>query len=339
MKEALLYDRQKGDAVRCRLCPWFCQIPEGEIGRCNVRQNREGTLFTLDYGLISAAAVEPIERRGLYHLFPGSVILTLGGWGNNLPCRHGPARPVLPSQEGAQRYLDPERAVDFAVDHRCRGMAWGYQEPTVWIEYVLDAAKLARANGLFTILLTNGYVTKEAFDLLGPYIDACVIEIVGVSAAPYESLCDLSNPEPILEIAAYAQRQWRCHVELRTPVLPGVTADQEVIRGLAHWIRDNLGPGTPWHLWGLEHAEEGGDLSPPSREDLERAQTVGREAGLHYVYIQAGEQVGLTPTLCPSCGQVLIQRKGAFYIKVVGVKEGRCSSCEHEVNLRRTIFK
>jgi pyruvate formate lyase activating enzyme len=339
MKEALLYDRQEGDTVLCHVCPWVCEIPAGENGRCQVRQNREGTLFTLDYGLISAAAVEPIERRGLYHLFPGSVILALGGWGNNLLCRHRPSPAVLPEQEGAQRYLDPERAVTFALDHNCRGMAWGYQEPMVWLEYVLDAAMLARANGLFTILMTNGFATKEAFDLLGPYIDACVVEILGAVEPVYESLCEQSVLEPILEMAAYAKERWRCHIELRTPIISGVTTGDGVVRELADWIRDSLGPGTPWHLWGFEPAAGVADFSPTSREELERAQELGQEAGLHYVYIQAGEQVGLTPTLCPSCGRVLIQRKGEFYVKVVGVDEGRCSGCEHEVNLRRTIFK
>lgn len=338
MQEAFLYDRLDGQAVLCRLCPWACRLAEGESGLCQVRQNRGGTLYSLNYGLISAAAVEPIERRGLYHLFPGSIVLTLGGWGHNLRCRHQPILGV-PSLEG-RRFLDPERAISFALKRRCRGLAWAYQEPIVWLEYVLDTAKLARANGLYTLMVTSGFLNREALDLLGPYLDAWAVEVVAASPGPYEALCGSLPVEAILEGTVYAREAWHCHVEVHTPLLPGLNDGDEVLRELAGWIRDRLGPDTPWHLWRHEPTGEGDPFPPSPLEALQQAQRIGRESGLRYVYVQAGEQVGLTPTHCPSCGTLLIRREGRFYIKAVGLTEnGRCAHCGQEIYLRRSIFK
>lgn len=338
MREATLYEPLDDDAVLCRLCPWNCRIPPGEAGICQVRQNHEGMLQTLNYGPISAAAVEPIERRGVYHLFPGNIVLTLGGWGNNLRCRHRPPPADLPA-EGQRRFLDPERVISFALERNCRGIGWGYQEPVVWLEYVLDCAMLAKANGFFTFILTSGYMTPEALDLLGPYLNAYVVEILAVSAEPYETLCMLPDCEVILNTTLRAQQEWNCHVEVHTPIIPQVNGSDESVRGMASWIRDSLGPDTPWHLSRLEPTEHFPEQAPTSKEQLEQAQGVGRESGLYYVYLQAGEESGLSSTVCPSCGQTLIRREGNFRIKVVGVEDGKCSRCEQEINLRRSIFK
>lgn len=338
MREALLYDRLNGGNVRCRLCPWDCQPLPGEKGRCLVRENRAGVLYTLNYGLISAAAIEPIERRGLYHLFPGSRILSLGGLGNNLRCRHRPAPAELPGSDKA-RVLDAERAVSFALERRCRGVAWGFQEPTVWMEYVLDLAKLVRANGMFTLMITNGYITKEALDLLGPYLDAYAVEIPAVSPGPYEALCGTPQTAAVLEGAVYVQRQWRGHVEVHTVLVPGVNDSPDIVRELALWLMESLGPDTPWHLWPFVPAGELAERPPTPRDVLEGSLTIGRQAGLRYVYIQTGEADGLTSTACPSCGNLLVRREGQYNVKVVGLEGGKCAQCGQEIPMRRSIFK
>lgn len=339
MQEALLYDREDDQTVLCRLCPWNCRIPPGEYGICRVRRNREGRLYTLNYGLISAAAIEPIERRGIYHLFPGSTILLLGGWGNSLRCHHTPPPPALPEEGDRRRFLNPERAIEFAMEHRCRGVAWGYQEPTVWLEYVLDTAKLAKANGLYTLLMTNGYITAEALDLLGPYLNAYAVEILGVSAAVYETLCSISGWAHILEAAQYAKERWRCHIEVHTPIVPGINQEDPQVRELASWIRDHLGPDTPWHLWRYLPAGEFADREPLPPEEMDKVEVVGHEAGLNYVYVQFEEEERLSSTRCPSCGQLLVQRGENYYVKVVGVEDSRCSRCGEAIYLSRTIFK
>ncbi len=338
MQEALLYERQEDQVVLCRLCPWDCQIAPGELGRCQVRQNHDGTLLPLNYGLISAAAVEPVERPGLYHLFPGCMILSLGSWGENLSCRHRPCPPQLPAEGEGRRLLEAERAVNFAVERRCRGLAWGYQEPVVWLEYVLDSAKLARANGLFTLLMTKGFIGTEALDLLGPYLNAYAVEILAASAQVYESVCALSQGEVILERTVHVRERWRSHIEVRTPIIPGINDQDEVLRGLAVWIRDALSPDTPWHVYRFSPAGEMEDHGPTPTEVLEQAQNVGREAGLRYVYIQTGEEAGLTSTFCPSCGDLLIRRQGQYAVKTVGLDGNKCARCGSEIYLRRSIF-
>ncbi len=333
MQEALLYDRLDDRQVLCRQCPWRCQIAPGELGRCRVRLNQEGTLFAPNYGLISAAAVEPIERRWIYHLFPGTVLLTLGGWGNNLRCRHRPEPAAIPQEQGKRRFLDAERAISFALERNCRGLGWGYEEPAVWLEYVLDGMKLAKANGLYTAILTNGFISPEALDLLGPYLDAYIVQLLAASAGPYEEVCGLEEWPAILEATAYARKRWNCHLEVHTPLLPGVNQEDNLLRELAGWIRDRVGKDTPWHLIGPEATE---DTVPA--EELEWARMVGVEAGLEYVYLHRPGQAP-TSTLCPSCGQVLIQRQETYYVKLSGIEEGQCSRCGHPIRLQRSIFK
>lgn len=338
MPEARLYDRLEGGLVRCRVCPWYCEIGPGERGRCAVRENQEGTLYTLNYGLVSAAALDPIERQGLYHLFPGSTILTVGGWGTNLSCRHRPANPGLPSSEKT-RFLDPEKAINFAIERRCRGVAWGFQEPTVWLEYVLDTAMLSRANGMFTVMITNGYITKEALDLMGPYLDAYTVELPALAPEDYDALCKEAQPGPILEGIVHMQKQWRCHIELHTPLIPNINDGDEQVQELAVWIRDTLGPDVPWHLWRYEPAGELADQTATAPEALVRACNVGTQAGLRYTYVQTGQTEGLASTLCPACGNLIIRREGQYRIKIVGLEGSKCSQCGQEIHLRRSIFK
>jgi pyruvate formate lyase activating enzyme len=338
MHEALLYDRLDGDRVHCRLCPWYCDIGPGEKGRCQVRENHEGTLYALNYGLVSAAGLDPIERRGLYHLFPGSAILSLGGWGTNLSCRHQPASPELPP-EGKARFLDPEKAVNFAIERRCRGVAWDFQEPIVWLEYLLDSAMLVRANGMFTLMITNGYVTKEALDLLGPYLDAYTVELPALAPQVYGALCKEAQPDPILKGIAYMQQQWRCHIEIHTPLIPGINDGDEMVNELAVWLRDTLGPDVPWHLWRYEPAGELADQTATPPEALAHACQVGALAGLRYVYVQTGQASGLSSTQCPACGNIIVRREGQYTIKITGLEGTKCSQCGQEIHLRRSIFK
>lgn len=335
MQEALLYEREEGGNVLCRLCPWFCRLAPGETGRCGVRENQGGVLYSRNYGRVAAAAVEPIERRGLYHLFPGSIILTLGSWGDNLPCGTRPLTAEMPPEAEAKRLLDPERAASFAVEHRCRGMAWGYREPAVWMEYVLDCAKMARANGLFTLWITKGFIAQEAVDLLGPYLDACALELLAASGSVYERSCGRDAWTTVSAIPRYLRERWRVHLEIHTPLLPGTNDDEGTLRGLADWILEELGPETPWHIW----RKEGLGLPPASAEALEHARTLGRGAGLAYVYVQTGTEESLSHTRCPSCGQTLIRREGKYYVKIAGIEEGKCIQCGHEIYLRRSIFK
>ncbi|MBN1485842.1 MAG: hypothetical protein JXA37_14100 [Chloroflexia bacterium] len=338
MHEALLYEQLDDQVVLCQLCPWKCQIPAGALGRCQVRQNQEGFLYTLNYGLVSAAAIEPIELGGVYHLFPGSMVLSLGGWGNNLACRHRPV-PGVPEDEKNRRFLDPERMIEFALDRRCRGIAWRYQEPGVWMEYVLDAAKLAKANGFFTFIVTNSMINKEALDLLGPYLNGYIVELLAAEASVYENLCELPHWREILETTAYAKERWNCHIEVHTPLILGINREEGLIHGVACWIRDEISVDIPWHLWAYEPAGEMSPQAAPAQQDLEWAQKIGQEAGLRYVYIQQGDQVGRTPTHCPSCGNLLIRRESNFLVKKPGIQNGRCTHCNLKIYLSQTIFK
>jgi pyruvate formate lyase activating enzyme len=338
MEEALLYDRLDEGGVRCRLCPWECQIAPGERGRCQVRENQEGTLYALNHGLVAMAALDPIERWGLYHLTPGSIVLALGSWGTNLAGRHQPAAPALPPAEKA-RFLDPEKAISFAIERRCRSVAWGFQEPAVWMEYVLNSAMLVRANGMYALMQTNGYIAREALDLLGTYLDAYTVEILSTSSAVYESLYGPIQLAPILDGTAHMQQKWRCHIEIRTPLIPQVNDSDEEVTALAVWIRDTLGPDVPWHLQRYEPAGEFADRTATSTDALAHACEAGRQAGLRYVYIPTDQEAGLAHTYCPACGNLIVRRGAQYNVKIVGLEGTKCAQCGLEIALRRSIFK
>jgi len=171
VREALLYEKLPGSVTKCRTCQWRCRINPGKYGVCGMYQNREGVLYNLNYAVVSSLAAAPIEKKPLYHFFPGSAVFSLGTLGCNFHCRHCQNWEIAMaySREIAScRELSPEAEIDLALDHGCRGLAWTYNEPTVWFEYTVESAMLAKEKGLYTVYVTNGYATQEALDKLAP---------------------------------------------------------------------------------------------------------------------------------------------------------------------------
>ena len=182
----MLYLKLPGRKVRCNICQRRCLVDPGRMGVCRMRLNRDGVLYTMNYSAISSLAVDPIEKKPLFHFFPGSKALSLGGWGCNfhcLDCQNWEIACVDMPEES--RKLAPEEAVELAMNRGCDGLAWTYNEPSLWFEYTLDSARLARQKGLYTVYVTNGYLTPEALDAIGPYLDAWRVDITGFSDELY----------------------------------------------------------------------------------------------------------------------------------------------------------
>lgn len=337
MHEAMLYDKLGEQRVRCNTCQWRCIINPGMFGVCRIYRNQDGTLYNLNYASVSSLAADPIEKKPLFHFFPGSSALSLGSWGCNfhcLDCQNWEIScPETPQYCHNQRQVLPEEAVAMAKSHHCAGIAWTYNEPSIWFEYTLDSARLAKKNNLYTVYVTNGYLTPEALDTIGPYLDVWRVDIKGFSDSLYRSLARINNWRGILKVARRAKDRWRMHVEVVTNIIPTMNDDDKQIRGIAGWIREELGELTPWHVtrfypnYNLTH------LPPTPLTTLEHACDIGRETGLKFVYVGNVPGHRSESTFCYSCGKPVVERVG-YQAKVVGLTDSRCRSCGAELNFR-----
>ena len=337
MHEALLYEKLPNSRAQCHTCQWNCKIGPDKFGVCGMYQNREGTLYNLNYAVVSSMAIDPIEKKPLFHFHPGSQVFSLGTLGCNFHCKHCQNWEIsMADSEKLShgcREMQPQAAIEAAKRSRCQGIAWTYNEPAIWFEYTLDTARLARENKLYTAYVTNGYSSIEALDAIGPYLDAWRVDIKGFSDAVYRDLAKVPHWRQILDTATRAKKKWQMHVEVVTNIIPTMNDDDEQLEGIAHWIHDEMGELTPWHVtrfypnYNLQH------LPPTPVATIERAYEIGQKAGLKFVY--AGNVPGheSESTTCYSCGKLVVERFG-YQTKVVGLDGSKCRFCGAELNFR-----
>ena len=337
MPEAMLYEKLPDSRVRCNICQWRCTINPDKSGVCRMYQNRDGVLYNLNYARASSLGADPIEKKPLFHFYPGTLAFSIGGWGCNFHCQHCQNWEIsCPPENEPWRHshdVPPQMAIDLTKRYHCRGISWTYNEPTVWFEYTLDSAKLAKENGLYTVYVTNGYITPEALDTIGPYLDAWRVDIKGFSDAFYRDLAKIHHWRGILEVAKRAKEKWQMHVEVITNVIPTLNDDDEQLKGIAGWIKDELGELTPWHVTRFYPHHHLMHLPATPITTLERAHDIGREAGLKFIY--AGNVPGHQSenTVCYSCGKLVVRRFG-YDTEIVGLNGSRCQFCGAELNFR-----
>ncbi len=285
-KEALLYTKDKGASAICAVCPHRCRIAPGKTGYCGVRSNEGGTLYSLIYNKVSSLANDPIEKKPLYHFHPGSRVLSAGSVGCNLRCMHCQnysISQVRPS--GAMlRTVTAEQFIAYAQQEGCAGVAWTYNEPTIWLEYMLEGAQLAKKAGLYTVSVTNGYITEEALELIGPYIEAYALDIKGWTKKFAKEVCGVPDLAPVLEAAKLMRHRWKAHVEVTTNIIPGHNDDDEQLRSIAKWIVKELGAEVPWHV-SRAFPRHKMHFDPTPLESLQRARDIGLSAGLQLVHV------------------------------------------------------
>ncbi len=336
MREALLYEKLPGSITRCRTCQWSCRINPGKYGVCGMYQNRDGMLYNLNYAVVSSMAADPIEKKPLFHFYPGSSVFSLGTLGCNFHCRHCQNWEIaMADSHNIEncRELSPEAEIKLALDHGCRGLAWTYNEPAVWFEYTFESARLAKQQGLYTVYVTNGYATQEALDMIAPYLDAWRVDVKGFSDRFYRDLTKVPRWQEIMKTTERARHKWNMHVEVVTNIIPGMNDDEKQLGSLAAWIHDNLGALTPWHVTRFypQYRLIGIPATPVST--LERAYNIGHQAGLKFVYTgnipgHPGEN-----TVCYSCRRIVIERMG-FQTRLAGLNGSKCRFCGAELNIR-----
>jgi len=336
MHEALLAEKLDNNAVRCHICRWLCKISPDHSGVCRMYRNVKGTLYNLNSAMASSIAADPIEKKPLFHFYPGSTVFSLGSWGCNFHCpgcQNWQISCIEDVPESDSREIPPQEAIEMTGANKCRGISWTYNEPTMWFEYTLDSAKLARENHLYSVYVTNGYMTAAALDRLGPFLDAWRVDIKGFSEEAYRKLARITDWKGILETAARARKNWNMHVEVVTNIIPGVNDDDRQLGGIAHWIKEELGELTPWHVTRFYPQYQAEDISPTPLSTLERALELGEKEGLKFVYTGNVPGHDGENTRCYNCGNMVIERYG-YDVRITGLNGSKCKNCGAEMNVR-----
>jgi len=320
-KEAVFWQRLGDGRTQCQLCPHQCRLQEGQIGLCRVRQNVGGVLHTLNYGRVSSVNLDPIEKKPLFHFYPGSFILSLGTVGCSLACSFC-QNWTISRGDAATRSMTPEQAVRLAESEENNiGIAYTYNEPFIWYEFVLDTAQLAKAAGLKNVLVTNGYVEDEPLRRLLPHVDAMNIDIKSMKDDFYRRLCRgrADPPRRTAEIA----KEHGCLVELTNLVIPNWNDRDEDFNRLIDWVA-GVDVDTPLHF-SRYHPDYEMTEPPTPAETLFRARELAQKK-LHYVYLGNLWSPEGESTSCPHCGKVVVERRG-FGVSRIAVKEGHCGFC------------
>ncbi|WP_298666798.1 AmmeMemoRadiSam system radical SAM enzyme [uncultured Methanofollis sp.] len=336
MHEAHQYARLEGDTVRCSLCAHRCTIAGGKHGICGVRVNEGGTLYAANYGLVAAEAVDPIEKKPLFHFLPGTLSYSLGGVGCNFRCQHCQNWHISQATLADLPLTDvpPETGVERALQSASASIAWTYNEPTIWHEYALDMGTEARAHGLGTVYVTNGYITEEALDELAPMLNAFRVDIKAFTEDFYRKVCR-AKLQPVLD-ATVAAHERGMHIETVTLVIPGLNDSEDEMKALITWVLDNLGPDTPMHFTRFHPDYKMRDLEPTPFRTLERIYKQAKDLGIRYPYLGNVPPGPYENTYCPSCGALLIERSG-FSSRFVDLDGDRCHRCGERVPVVRSV--
>jgi pyruvate formate lyase activating enzyme len=329
MTTAAYWTTQSDGRVACGLCPQRCLLDEGATGKCGVRQVVAGSLAAVCYGMISAAHVDPIEKKPLYHFRPGSSIFSVGGWGCNLSCEFCQNWSISQESPASKTAHSPEAVVAQAVASGSGGIAYTYNEPLIAYEFVADCARVARASGLANVLVTNGYIESSPATELLPLIDALNIDVKSMDNEFYARYCG-GGLAPVLAFAKQAVDAG-CHVEITNLVIPGLNDGPDLFQALAEWMSAELGESTPLHL-SAYRPEYRLRVPPTPGATLEQAYATCSEL-LAYVYLgNVSSPIG-RDTRCPGCGEVLISREG-YAASVCGLRDSRCANCGRAADLR-----
>lgn len=325
------------DRAHCAVCVRRCEIQPGKLGCCHSVANVGGVLYSTNFHRVSHESSDPIEKKPVYHFRPGARVYTLGGWGCNLFCQYcrNPEIACLPNKMEERGYaVRPDEVAERAVMAGCQGVGWSYSEPVVWFDFTYACAVAAKERGLFTVYVTNGTLTEEALDRIGPYLDCWRVDLKGFSTTSYEFIGSLPNWEEILDRTRRARRKWGMHVEVVTCLTPGINDTEPEVRALARWIRQDLGEEVPWHVQRFYPLRRMGDRDMTSLAALEQARRIGREEGLRFVYLGNCLADGGVDTSCPGCGRMLVRRRGLLSPEVTLLSGGRCPDCLYETGIK-----
>ncbi|MBU1344771.1 MAG: AmmeMemoRadiSam system radical SAM enzyme [Proteobacteria bacterium] len=327
--ETLIYEKLDNKSVTCQICRHFCVIKDGKRGICGVRENRGGTLDSLVYPKLIASSVDPIEKKPIFHLKPGSSSYSIATVGCNFKCAFCQNADIaqMPKDHNGLiqgRDVFPELIVSQAVKAGCDSISYTYTEPTVFFELAFLTARLAKKQGLLNVFVTNGYMSAKALDMVSPYLDAANVDLKAFKDSFYKTHCK-ARLEPVKETIK-KMKDMGILVELTTLLIPGLNDDEEDLTAMADYIANDLGPDTPWHISRFHPCYHMIDRPSTPVLSLEKAYRTGKAAGLRYVYI--GNVLGQSSenTYCHSCNALLVKRY-AYQVDCYLSPGGKCPNC------------
>ena len=325
IREALLYEKLDDKKVHCFLCSHHCNILPDKFGVCNVRQNKDGKLYTHVYGKVIASHIDPIEKKPLYHFLPGSDSYSIATAGCNLKCdfcQNWQISQASKENDSVAGYeLTPEQIVKEAKKNGCKSISYTYTEPTIFFEYAYDTARLAKENGIYNNFVTNGYMTQKALEAIRPYLDACNVDLKSFNDEFYKKMCK-AHLEPVLD-SIKTMKKLGIWVEITTLIVPGQNDSDKELKDIAGFIV-NLGPEIPWHISRFHPDYKYLNSEPTPIETLRKAKKIGEEAGLRYIYL--GNVIEGNNTYCYNCNSLLIER-AIFDVVSYNIKDNRCPKC------------
>ena len=319
--------------VLCTLCPRFCSIPEGKVGFCGVRKNIGGKLYSLNYGRLTARAIDPIEKKPLVHFKPGSWVYSISTAGCNFACQFCQNYDISQRRKVTEPYTSPEDLIEDVIASRADGLTGTYNEPVIQTEYLIDVMRLAKKNGLFTTWVTNGYITEEALEEVAPLLDAATVDFKG-NANPefYRKYMMVPSPDPIFT-ALEIMKEKGVHVEITNLVVPTPEGSRdEDVKKLARWVVDHLGEDVPMHFLRFHPDYRMLDTPPTPREQLIRYWNIAKGEGVKYVYIGNLWDPKYESTYCPNCGTLLIERH-LYNVKIFLRPDASCPNCGHKTSI------
>ncbi|MEF8879355.1 MAG: AmmeMemoRadiSam system radical SAM enzyme [Candidatus Thermoplasmatota archaeon] len=332
-KKARFWETIKDSQVECKLCNQNCKIKNNQTGFCGVRKNEGQKLYTLIYGSCSSVAVDPIEKKPLYHFKPGTKALSLGTVGCNFRCMHCQNATISRASPDDFPYMknySPEEIVSLAKDKGCEGIAWTYNEPGIWYEFSFDTAKLAHEEGLYNVYVTNGYIQEEPLREIAPYLDALNIDVKAFNNDFYKEVCK-ARLKPVLE-SCELSKKLGLHLEVTYLIIPGYNDSEEEIQDFCSWVTEKLGEETPVHFSRFHPDYKMRDVSMTSIETMNQAHEIAKESGIQHPYLGNVPPGKHDNTFCPNCNNICISRRG-FSAQKKGLKESRCSKCGCELSL------
>jgi pyruvate formate lyase activating enzyme len=332
-REAMFWSELGNGKVQCELCPHRCKLSEGRRGICGVRENIGGKLHTLIYGLGTSAHPDPIEKKPLYHFHPGSMVMSFGTVGCNFKCLH--CQNYTISQEGP----DDRRLARFSIEDvvsltrrsNCSGVAWTYNEPTIWYEFTYDGSRAAKAEGLYSVYVSNGYINEEPLKKIAPYIDAMNIDVKAGNDDFYKKVCK-GERQRVLETCERAHKLGIL-VELTYLVIPDLNDSEDEIRAFAEWAVQYLSSEVPIHFSRFHPDFMLTDKGRTPMGTMTMAYDIAKKAGAQYVYLGNVSHGTFENTYCPECGTLLLERFG-FSADKVGLVGDECVKCGKEIPIR-----
>ncbi|MBU1030191.1 MAG: AmmeMemoRadiSam system radical SAM enzyme [Nanoarchaeota archaeon] len=329
MKEAKFYEQLEQKKIRCLLCPKKCVIKTDKTGFCRVRKNKDGKLYTLVYNKPATITIDPIEKKPLFHFFPQSKTMSIGTIGCNLYCKHCQnwqlSQGDIPKNI---REITPEEIIKLTKENNCQIIAYTYNEPTIFYEYMIEIAKLAKKEGIKNIIVTNGYINEKPLKELCKYIDAANVDLKGFSEEFYKKQTTASL-KPVLNTLTILKQQ-KVWTEITNLIIPTLNDKTEVIKAMCEWIRKNLGNETPLHFTAFHPDFKTANLLPTTPETLIKAMNIAKEEELKYVYIGNVYSEKHENTYCPNCEAVIIKRRG-FLVLENNMFKNKCEFCSYKI--------